>query len=61
MTYDDLFVGSIFTVKVKGDRQRYVKMCPAYALTNKGKDAIFSPRTPVRLLGRVKCSVIDYS
>jgi hypothetical protein len=54
-------VGSVFTVKVKGDRQKYVKMCPAFSVDSKGKDAIFLPRTPVRLIGRVKIGVVDYS
>ena len=61
MTYDELFIGSVFTVKVRGDRQKYVKAAPSHALDPAGHDAIFMPRTPVRLIGRVKCGVVDFS
>ena len=59
--YNDLFIGSVFTVKLKGERGRFVKSCPAYAVDKDGKHCVFHPNTPVRLVGRVKCCVIDYS
>ena len=59
--YDDLFIGSIFTVKLRGERGKYTKVCPAYAVDVQGKEAIFHPNTPIRLVGRVKCCVLDYS
>lgn len=60
-TYNDLFIGSVFVVRRRGDRGKYVKACPAYAVDEQGKDAIFDPDTPVRLIGRAKVCVLDYS
>lgn len=59
--YDELFVGSVFVLRKRGERGKYVKMCPAYAVDEAGKDAIFTPDTPIRLIGRAKLCVIDYS
>ena len=59
--YNDLFIGSVFTVKLRGERGKFTKVCPAYAVDVHGHDAIFHPNTPVRLVGRVKCCVLDYS
>lgn len=59
--YRHLFVGSVFIVRKPNERGKFVKMCPAYALDEHGHDAIFDPDTPIKLIGRAKCSVIDYS
>ena len=59
--YKDLFIGSVFTVQLAGERGRYTKVCPAYAVDVNGHDAIFHPNTPIRLCTRVKCSVVDFS
>ncbi len=59
--YDDLFIGSVFTVKLRGEKGKFTKACPCFALDVNGKEAIFHPNTPVRLVGRVKLCVLDYS
>ena len=59
--FNDLFIGSVFTVKLRGERGLYTKACPAFSLNQQGKEAIFHPNTPVRLVGRVKLCVLDYS
>ena len=59
--YNDLFIGSVFTVKLRGEHGRFTKVCPAYCVDVNGKDAIFHPNTPIRLTGRVRCSVLDFS
>ena len=60
-TYNDLFIGSVFVVRKRGERGKYVKAAPSHAVNEQGKDAIFDPDTPVRLIGRAKVCVIDYS
>ena len=59
--FNDLFIGSVFTVRLRGEHGRFTKCCPAYSVDNKGREVIFHPNTPVRLTGRVKCCVLDYS
>jgi hypothetical protein len=59
--YNDLFIGSVFTVKLRGERGKFTKACPGFALDGQGKEAIFHPNTPIRLVGRVKLCVLDYS
>lgn len=61
LEYRQLFIGSVFVVRKRGERGKYVKAGPAYSVDSKGKDAIFDPDTPVRLIGRAKVCVIDYS
>lgn len=58
---DDLYIGSVYVIRRRGERGKYVKACPAFSIDERGKDAIIDPDTPVRLIGRAKVCVIDFS
>jgi len=40
---------------------KFVKFNPGCALDECGHDVIFQPLTPIKLIGRAKISVIDFS
>lgn len=60
-TFGELFIGSVFVVRSKGEHGKFVKLNPGCSVDEQGKDAIFDQDTPVRLIGRAKLCVIDYS
>lgn len=60
-TFAELFIGSVFVVKRPGERGKFVKLNPGCSIDEAGKDAIFDQDTPVKLIGRAKLCVIDYS
>jgi len=60
-TFDQLYIGSVFVVREPDTRGKFVKLNAGCSVDELGHDAIFTPHTPVRLIGRAKISVIDYS